>query len=85
MRVFAPEWEWARLERVWCQVSASVFPTRRWFPAEPLSFLGRWRRRAFKRSLVPVRRARVFVPEQESAHRAPMHPVRTVIRRVQSC
>ena len=75
MRVFAPAWEWARLERVWCQVSASVFPARRsfpvqplfqvrrWFPAQPLSFRGRQSRQAFARSLGPVRRARVFVPE----------------------
>ncbi len=72
MPVFAPAWVWALLEWVWCQVSASVFPARRWFPAQPLSFRGRQSRQAFARSLGPVRRARVFVPEWESA---PLVPV----------
>lgn len=29
---------WARLDLVWCRVSASVVPARRWFQAQPLSF-----------------------------------------------
>ena len=49
-----------------------MFQVRRWFPAQPLSFRGRQSRRAFARSLGPVRRARVFVPEQESV---PLVPV----------
>ena len=87
VRVFAPVWEWARLERVWCQVWASVFPARRWlraqpsfqvrrwFPEQPLSFRGPWYGQAVARSRGPVRRARVFVPEQESAHRVPVFVV----------
>lgn len=62
VRVFAPAWEWAPLERVWCQVSASVFPARRWF-------------RAFARFLGPVRRARVYFPEQESVPLVPVFVV----------